>query len=220
MMKRREFVATAAMLAAGTAALSPAGLLAQAPQEGKNFVKLGQAAPTEAAAGKIEVLEFFWYNCPHCSAFEPVLTAWAMKLPKDVVFRRVPIAFRDDYVPQQKLYYALEAMGLLETLHAQVFSAIHGQRQNLVSAESITEWVVKQGVDRTRFVANFNSFSTGAKASRARQLMTAYQIEGVPAVGVAGRFYTDGTMAGGMNGALNVADFLIAQVRARPNTVR
>ena len=219
-MKRREFVATAAMLAAGTAALLPATLLAQAPLEGKNFVKLGQAAPTEAAAGKIEVLEFFWYNCPHCSAFEPVLAAWAMKLPKDVVFRRVPIAFRDDYVPQQKLYYALEAMGLLETLHAQVFSAIHGQRQNLVSAESITEWVVKQGVDRTRFVANFSSFSTGAKASRARQLMTAYQIEGVPAVGVAGRFYTDGSMAGSMNGALNVADFLIALVRAKPNAVQ
>ena len=218
MITRRDFFGGATCLTLGIAALLPVRVLAQvkAPQAGQDFVKLGKLAPIEAPTGKIEVVEFFWYNCPHCSAFEPVLSEWTKRLPKDVLFRRVPIAFRDDYVPQQNLYYALEAMGLLETLHTRVFAAIHGERQNLVNAESITEWVVKQGVDRAKFVTHFSSFSTSTKASRARQLMNAYQIEGVPALGVAGRFYTDGAMGKGMEGALRVTDYLIGQVRAKP----
>jgi len=211
MMKRREFFAGAASLAVATAAQSQA----KAPQAGSDFIKLNQAAPVEAPAGKIEVLEFFWYSCPHCSAFEPALSEWAKRLPKDVVFKRVPIAFRDDYVPQQQLFFTLEVMGLLDTLHARVFAAIHGERQNLNTADSITDWVVKQGVDRARFVSNFSSFSTSTKVNRARQLMTAYEIDGVPAMGVAGRFYTDGSLAKSTDGMLSVADFLIAQVRAK-----
>jgi thiol:disulfide interchange protein DsbA len=216
-MKRREFFAGAASLATSAAMLSPGGVLAQAgtPQAGADFVQLKQPAPVEAPAGKIEVVEFFWYSCPHCHAFDPALSEWVKRLPKDVAFRRVPIAFRDDYVPQQKLYFALESMGLLEKLHSRVFAAIHTERQNLNSADAITEWIVKQGVDRANFLANFNSFSSSTKVSRATQLMNAYAIEGVPAMGVAGRFYTDGGLAKSMEGALRVTDFLIGQVRAK-----
>jgi thiol:disulfide interchange protein DsbA len=214
-IQRRSFCASASALAA--TGLAPQALLAQtkAPQAGVDYVKLGQSAPVDAPAGKIEVLEFFWYNCPHCSAFEPVLADWVSKLPKDVVFKRVPVAFQDSYQTQQRLFYALEAMNLLEKLHAKVFAAIHGERLSLVSEQAITDWVVKQGVDRAAFSGHFNSFSTASKVRRAQQLIAAYQVNGVPAMGVAGRFYTDGELTRKMDRALQVVDFLVAEVRAK-----
>ncbi len=215
-MKRRAFFAGAASLAVGTATLSPAALLAQSktPEAGTDYVKLRQPAPVEASAGKIDVVEFFWYSCPHCSAFEPSLSQWVRRQPKDVAFKQVPIAFQSSYVPQQQLYFALEAMGLIDSFHSKVFVAIHDERQNLVKPEAITQWVAKQGIDQAKFLSHFNSFATSTKASRARQLMTAYAVEGVPAMGVAGRFYTDGSLAGSMERALSVTDFLLAEVRA------
>jgi thiol:disulfide interchange protein DsbA len=91
----------------------------QKPVAGTDYAVLETIAPIEAPAGKIEVVEFFWYNCMHCNAFEPILSEWAKKLPKDVAFRRVPVAFNASFAPQQRLYYALEAMGLLEKVHLQ-----------------------------------------------------------------------------------------------------
>lgn len=213
-MKRRNFcAATTSLVAAGWV---PGSVLAQAraPQAGTDFVKLNKVAPVDAPAGKIEVLEFFWYNCPHCNSFEPLLGAWAQKLPSDVAFKRVPVAFQDTYLPQQRLFYALEAMGLMQQLNSRVFAAIHVERQNLVSDQAITDWMGKQGVDKALFASHFNSFTTVSKARRANQLMTAYQVEGVPALGVAGRFYTDGGLAKSMERALQVTDFLVAEVRA------
>ena len=215
-MQRRDFFGGAGSLAAGAALWSPAWVMAQAraPQAGTDFLKLDKLASVEAPAGKVEVVEFFWYNCPHCNQFEPALEAWVKKLPKDVVFKRAPIAFRDDFVPQQKLFYTLEAMGLMEKLHGRMFAAVHVEKQNLSSTEAITAWVVKQGVDKAKFLEQFNSFPVATKATRARQLQNAYRVEGVPALGVAGRFYTDGSMAKGMDRALQVVDFLISEVRA------
>jgi thiol:disulfide interchange protein DsbA len=214
-MQRRDFSLTLGSLAAGALALNPSSLFAQggAPRAGVDYVQLGKPVPSEAPAGKIEVIEFFWYNCPHCNAFEPSLAAWVKALPKDVAFRRVPIAFRDDFAPQQRLYFALEAMGLLDKMHARVFAAIHDEKQVLTTGEAITNWMVKQGIDKVKFTEQFNSFSATTKASRARQTQDAYQIEGVPALGVAGRFYTDGSMAKSMDRALSVVDFLVAQSR-------
>jgi thiol:disulfide interchange protein DsbA len=214
-MQRRDFSLTLGSLAAGALVLKPSGVFAQAaaPRAGTDYTQLDKPVPTDAPTGKIEVIEFFWYNCPHCNAFEPTLAAWVKTLPKDVVFRRVPTAFRDDFVPQQKLFYALEAMGLVDKLHARVFAAIHVEKQNLGTVDAITNWVVKQGVDKTKFSEQFNSFSVNTKANRARQTQDAYQIEGVPALGVAGRFSTDGAMAKSMERALKVVDYLVAQSR-------
>ncbi len=211
MVSRRDFVGGAASMAV----LSPSTVLAQAkaPQEGIDFKKLNKPVPVDAPAGKVEVLEFFWYNCPHCSVFEPTLAIWAKQLPKDVAFRRVPIAFQDSFVPQQRLYYALEEMGLLEKLHAKIFVAIHGEKKNLSKGDAITDWVVKQGVDKANFLAQFDSFSTATKASRATQLQTAYQVEGVPSMGVAGQFYTDGELAKSLDRVLQVVEYLTAEVR-------
>jgi len=217
-LQRRAFVTRHGSLILSTTLLSPALALAQAkaPLAGTDFMALDRPAPVETPAGKIELLEFFWYSCPHCNAFEPVLSAWVQQLPKDVVFKRVPVNFRDGFEPQQRLFYALEALNLLDTLHTRVFAAIHVEKQNLSQAAAITDWVVKQGVDRARFVEQFNSFSVSAKAKRAKQLQEAYKVDGVPALGIAGRYYTDGALAQSMNRVLQVTDYLIDQIRRQP----
>ena len=237
-MKRRDFslLAGATTAAAGTllcgAALAqtktkvkPEAVKPEAAPEviksepikivaGTDYVQLDPPAPVEAPVGKVEVLEFFWYNCPHCNAFEPLLASWLKTLPKDIAFRRVPIAFREDFVPQQRLYFALEAMGLVEKLHAKVFAAIHVEKLDLSKVAAITDWVVKQGVDKSKFNEQYNSFSVATKASKATQLQNAYKVEGVPALGVAGRFYTDGSVAKGMDRAVKVVESLAAAVRS------
>jgi thiol:disulfide interchange protein DsbA len=214
-MKRRAFTQTAVSAVVAGSTVWSLPVQAQKLEAGTDYQVLDPRAPVEAGAGKIEVVEFFWYNCPHCNAFEPTLEAWASKLPKDVVLRRVPVAFRDDFVPQQRLYYALEAMGLVENLHAKVFAAIHVEKQNLARGDAIIEWVAKQGVDKAKFTEQYNSFSVATKASKGTQLQNAYKVEGVPAMGVAGRFYTDGSLAKGMGRALQVVDSLIAGIRSQ-----
>jgi len=209
---RRTF--TCQSLAALAALQMPAAWAQfQKPVAGTDYAVLETAAPVEAAAGKIEVVEFFWYNCPHCNAFEPILSDWAKKLPKDVAFRRVPVAFNAGFAPQQRLYYSLEAMGLLEKVHPKVFAAIHMEKLNLVKGEAITEWIGKNGVDTEKFLAQYNSFGVVTKAQRATQLQNAFKVEGVPALGVAGRFYTDGTMARSMERALLVVQSLLDDIR-------
>jgi len=209
---RRTF--TCQSLAALAALQMPAAWAQfQKPVAGTDYAVLETAAPVEAAAGKIEVVEFFWYNCPHCNAFEPILSDWAKKLPKDVAFRRVPVAFNAGFAPQQRLYYSLEAMGLLEKVHPKVFAAIHVEKLNLVKGEAITEWIGKNGVDTEKFLAQYNSFGVVTKAQRATQLQNAFKVEGVPALGVAGRFYTDGTMARSMERALLVVQSLLDDIR-------
>ena len=217
-MDRREFSAAVAA-ALGTAALGVSGGAAaqQRWQEGKDYRELDKRAPVETPPGKIEVVEFFWYSCPHCHNFEPKLVEWSKRLPADVVLRRVPVAFRDDFVPQQRLFYALEAMGKLDALHAKVFHAIHVERQPTNREDAILAFVEKNGVDRAQFQSLYNSFSVSTKARRATQLQDAYMVDGVPALGVAGRYYTDGELARNMDRALQVVEHLVAEARkAKP----
>ena len=214
-MNRRDFsLAAASAFTLGQALPPSAHAQAAKPEAGADYLVLDKKVPVEAPAGKIEVVDFFWYNCPHCNAFEPTLDAWIGRLPKDVVVRRVPVGFRDEFVPQQRLFYALEAMDLVDKLHARVFTAIHAEKQNLTRGDGIADWVAKQGVDKTKFMEQFNSFSIATKASRATQIQNGYKVEGVPALGVAGRFYTDGTLAKNMPRALQIVDYLIAETRA------
>jgi len=216
-IKRREFsqVAAGAALASSTLFSSVAQAQATKFSAGKEYHILDGRAPVEAPAGKIEVVEFFWYSCQHCNAFEPTLEKWIKTLPKDVAFRRSHVAFQDSFVPQQRLALTLEAMGLVEKLHAKVFAAIHAEKVNLATGDAIAEWVSRQGVDKAKFLEQYNSFSIQSKATRATQLQNAYRVEGVPALGIAGRFYTDGSMAGNMERALKVTEALIAEVRAK-----
>ena len=220
MIQRREFSLSAASVAAAAtvgAALLPVAAQAQAPafKDGVDYLTLDKAAPTEAAAGKIEVVEFFWYSCPHCNAFEPQLDVWVKKAPKDVAFRRVPVAFRPDFEPQQRLYFVLEAMGKVDELHKKVFYAIHVERQALNTADLVAAWAEKQGIDKAKFVDMYNSFSVSTKVRKSTQLQDIYAVDGVPALGIAGRFYTSSTQAKSMDRALLVADHLIERSRSK-----
>lgn len=214
-MQRRTF--SRSLLASGAAALTtgagllPLGAQAQAPslREGKDFIRLGKPAPVDAPAGQVEVVEFFAYSCIHCYTFEPQFSQWMKKKPAHVVVRRTPVAFSDAFVPMQRLYYTLEAMGLVETLHERAFRAFHVDKVRLQDPAVIVDWVAKQGVDMKKFNELFGSFSITGKARRAVQLQDAYQVEGTPALGVAGRF----SIPGQGPRTLLIADALIAQVR-------
>ena len=214
-MQRREFSITAAASAASAIALGSAatGLHAQGPapafKEGSDYLLLDKLAPTEAGAGKIEVVEFFWYSCPHCNRFEPQLEEWIKKMPKEVVFRRAPVAFRPDFEPQQRLYFVLEAMGKVEALNKKVFAAIHVEKQALNSLPLIAEWVEKNGIDKAKFTEAYNSFPVVTKSLKATKLQDAYKVDGVPALGIAGKYYTSGSLAQTMERALLVTDHLI-----------
>jgi len=216
-MKRREFSLASLGAAASIGGLglsSPA--FAQGPAKfvaGKDYMKLDRAVPTETEAGKVEVIEFFWYSCSHCNAFEPTFAQWVKNAPKDLLVRRMPVAFREDFAPQQRLFFTLEAMGLLDKIHGKVFQAIHGERLPLSTDASILAWVEKQGVDAHKFADTAKSFGVASKLKRAVQLQNDFKIEGVPSLGVAGKYYIDGTLAGSMERALQVTDSLLAQVR-------
>lgn len=220
MIQRREFSLSAASVAAAAtlgAAVLPTAAQAQAKafKDGTDYLTLDKPAPTEAAAGQVEVVEFFWYSCPHCNSFEPQLEAWAKKLPKDVVVRRVPVSFRPDFEPQQRLYYVLEGMGKVDALHKKVFYAIHVEKQALNTAALVTAWAEKQGIDKAKFTEMYNSFSVSTKVRKATQLQDIYKVDGVPALGIAGRYYTSGTLAQSMERALLVTDHLVGQSRSK-----
>jgi thiol:disulfide interchange protein DsbA len=209
-MQRRQFSLAAATAATSMAwGSSAAWAQPAAPKEGKEYLRLSKPAPTEAPAGKVEVVEFFWYSCPHCHAFEPAFAAWKQKAPANVVVRRVPVAFNASFVPQQKLYYALQSMDNFDALHVKVFHAIHVERNKLAKDEDIFNWVAKQGVDLNKFKEAYNSFNVSSQVRKATALQQAYDVEGVPSMGVAGRFYTDGPRAGNMANVLGVVEYLV-----------
>jgi protein dithiol oxidoreductase (disulfide-forming) len=215
-MKRRDF----SLAAIGATAVVGLPLAAQAqgpaakkPVEGTDYLSLDKRVPSDVGTGKIEVIEFFWYSCPHCNAFEPQFAAWMKAAPKDVVVVRVPVRFRDDFEAQQRAYYVFESLGMVEALHGKLFHAIHAERQQLNTAAALAAWADKNGLPEKKFLDTFNSFGVAAKARRATQLQEAFKVQGVPALGVAGRFYTDGSLTQTMDRALQVAEYLIGEVR-------
>ena len=215
-MKRRNFSASLLGASFGSAGFGvPTSAFAQSsPVEGTHYVRLSQPMPAPAH-GKLEVVEFFWYGCPHCNDFEPALEAWTKKLPPDVVFRRAPVAFRPEpHGTHQRLYFSIEAMGLVPTLHRKVFYAIHNERLALDKPADISAFVAKNGVDGAKFLDVFNSFSVQTKARQAQQLSEAYKIDGVPALGVQGRFYTSGSLAGSNDRSIAVVDYLLKLLRS------
>jgi thiol:disulfide interchange protein DsbA len=214
-MKRREFTLASVASAATASALTLQDAFAQGGkfEEGVDYITLDKRVPADVGAGKIEIIEFFWYSCPHCNAFEPRFASWIKSAPKDLVVKRAPVRFREDFEAQQRMYYVLEALNKVEALHAQVFKAIHVDRLNLSTSENLANWAVAHGIDKNKFMETFNSFGVATQAKRAAQLQEAFKVQGVPALGVAGRFYTDGSLAGTMDRALQVVEYLANEVR-------
>jgi thiol:disulfide interchange protein DsbA len=181
--------------------------------EGHDYTRLSTPQPV-ATGKKVEVLEFFWYRCPHCFHLEPGLTTWVKTLPQDAQIRRVPAVFRDDWMPGAKLYYTLEQMNLLGKLHEKVFNAYHVENLNLNDPAVLGGWIAKQGVDRKKFDGIYRSFSVQSKATQGARLATAYGITGVPAFIVDGKYSTSVAMTGGEARLFEVLDQLIAKARA------
>lgn len=209
-MNRRDF---SVQLLAASLGLPLVARAQGGPVEGQHYVKLNQPVPVPAN-GKIDVVEFFWYGCPHCNAFEPFLDAWSKKLPADVNFHRAHVAFSALHETHSKIFYALETMGLVEQMHRKVFAAIHVQHKRLDKDNDIEAFMTENGVDGKKFIDIYKSFAVQTKVRQAKQLSDAYKIDGVPAMGVHGRYWTNVGMGGSQEGALRVVDFLTQKVRS------
>lgn len=211
------FARTLALFAATILSLSvmfqPAFAAPDAAFEGHDYATVKSPQPV-ATGTKIEVLEFFWYRCPHCFQLEPSLHKWMKTLPKDAQIRRVPAVFRDDWMPAAKIYYALEQMGQVDRLSSKVFDAYNIEKINLDDPAVLGPWVAKQGVDRAKFEAIYNSFSTQSKAMQGGRLATTYAITGVPAFIVDGKFMTAQSMTQTEPRLYEVLDQLIVKARA------
>ena len=153
----RIFLAIGFSLLAASAGATPDN-----PQNGKDYLTLDKPQQTDSS-GKVEVLEFFWYNCPHCNVFDPSLTEWVKKQGDKIVFKRVPVIFRDSFVPQQRLYYALEAMGKADEMQPKILRAIHIERKQLDTEQQIVDFIAKQGIDKQKFLDLYHSFGVDAK---------------------------------------------------------
>jgi protein dithiol oxidoreductase (disulfide-forming) len=208
MITRRDFSLTAAAALAGTAAWAQGA----APTEGRDFVRLNTPVAVPGG-GKIDVIEFFSYGCPHCYSFEPMLEQWIKRLPPDVAFRRIPATFNPTFEAYAKLFYGLEAAGPVETLHKRVFAAIHVQRLRLDKEAEVAAFVGSNGGDGAKVLEAMKSFGVATKLRQSKQAFEAYKIDGVPALGIHGRWFTSGSLAGSNDKALAVADQLIQRAR-------
>lgn len=186
-------------------------VLAAEPIEGKQYSRLQMPQPTEAN-GKVEVVEFFWYGCPHCADFEPLLQAWVKKLPADVSFKKVPAIFNANWAAGARIYYTLEAMNLLDKLHVAVFDAMVKKRINLTDEKILLDWMAKQGVDSKKFIDMYKSFAVEGKVRRAAEMTQEYGFGGVPVLVVGGK-YMPTPEAGSFPDMLRVVDGLIAKNR-------
>lgn len=185
-------------------------------KEGSDYATISPPQPANAS-GKIEVTEFFWYGCPHCYAFEPVISQWLKSLPKDVDFRFVPADF-GRWTPGAKLFYALDAIGEERRLHGELFDAIHFEDMDFNDETEVADWLKKSGVHRQKFIDVYNSTTVQTNIRRAQQMTKEFGIRGVPSVAIGGKYLTSNTMAGGFDELLKVMDELIAKLRAEQNS--
>jgi thiol:disulfide interchange protein DsbA len=211
-LQRRHFSAlAAASLGLGVVRTASAQ---DDPVDGLNYKRIQTPVPVDPPAGSVDVVEFFSFACPFCFRFEPTLEAWLKRKPADIRFRRSPVPFELNYVNFQPMYFALEAMGLVDTLQQKVFNAVHLEHQRLDKPEAIAAFMTKNGVDATRFMAMFNSFGVRTRVQQANALMAACDVDNIPTLVVQGRFRTSPALAKGEDKCLAVADYLAAQVHA------
>jgi protein dithiol oxidoreductase (disulfide-forming) len=208
-----RWLATLAWLSLGIASAS-------AQVAGKDFQAITPPQPTQSG-NKVEVIEFFSYACPHCESLQPSLAAWLKRKPADVEFRRVPAVFQDSWLPFARLYYTVEAMGLVDKLHHDVFSAIHKQKIRLQDPKVLAEWVGTKGVDKQKFMDTYNSFTVQSLTQRAPDVTRRYNVPFTPALVVDGRYLTGPSMTSTGSSVdydrfFKVLDQMIATSRKKP----
>jgi thiol:disulfide interchange protein DsbA len=223
MPSRRAFLHRCCAAALGLAAAAPLAAGAAEPRDGSEYLTLPSILPTDSGR-KVEVIEFFAYYCPHCYAFEPRLAAWVKRQGDNIVFKRVHVPRDANVLPQQRLFFTLEAMGLLEQYHDKVFAAMHVERLRLNSDEQVFDWIAKNGIDRAAFIDTYRSFGIQQRLRRADAMMDAYHIDRWPVVAIGGRWLTSPSHANRNSGearteaqqqdvALQVMDYLVAKAR-------
>ena len=177
-------------------------------EEGIEYKKLAQPVNTQTGEN-IEIMEFFWYGCPHCFSFEPTLKKWKKTLPANVKFVRMPAPLNPRWMVHTKTYYTLQTMGEDEKHHEAIFQAMHIQKKRLASKEAVANFLASRGVDKKAFLANFDSFAVEMRARQALQLGQEYKVTGVPMLAVNGKYTISAADAGGYEGMTKVADYLI-----------
>lgn len=188
--------------------------------EGFQYARLETPVePAPSAAGKVEVVELFWYGCGHCYNFEPFLHDWLKRKPEHVEFIRIPAIFNSNqWRLHARAYYTAEVLGIVDTIHTPMFNALHQQKRLLNTEQQLAAFFREFGVEEKKFLDTFKSFAVDVKVNRAERLTQRYGISGVPAMVVAGKFRTDGPMAQSYQGMLNVVDHLVAQERKTATT--
>lgn len=211
MTTRRNFLIASTGLAA--LGLLPQGV--HAANAGSDYALINPAAPT-LDPKRIEVLEFFWYGCPHCFNLEGDLAAWKKTLAKDVYFRRLPASGPAHWVPLAKAYFAAEALGVSDKLHSDMFNAIHLSGMNLNEREVLLKFVEQYGVNRKQFAAAYDSPAVQTKVQQARDLGQKAGVDSVPTLIINGRFRTSPYMVGGAHDKLfTVVNELIGVARKK-----
>jgi thiol:disulfide interchange protein DsbA len=175
---------------------------------GKDYRLITPPQQTDSG-NKVEVLEFFWYGCPHCNSLQRPLEVWLKNKPADVEFRRVPAIFQDSWMPLTKAYYAIEAMGLVEKLHQEVFAAIHQQKLRLNDSKVLFDWIAGKGVDRQKFIDTYNSFAVQGRTKRSVDLTRKYDIPGTPALTVDGKYLTAPSMVLNPDNSINYEQYFL-----------
>lgn len=213
-----------AAIVSGMFLMAAGSTWAAAPVKDKEYTLIEPALlplePTDAK--KVEVIEFFYYGCPHCYSLQPALKAWLKTAPKDIVFRRMPTIFRESWVPLTRTYYALEAIGALEKFHDDVFNTVHQQNANLGDRKLLLDWASKRGIDGNKLAAAYDSFAVQTKTQRSLQLTRAYNITGTPSVVIGGRYMTGPSMTLKADSTVDYQRFgqvlneLIAMARSAP----
>ena len=181
---------------------------------GEGWDPIEPPIPTNVEDGKVEVLEFFWYGCPHCFHLEAAMEDWVSK-QKNIEFHMVPAPLNPKWTVHSHFFYAAEALGVLDKLHNPLFEAIHQERRNLFDKDSLIDFAVAHGVDRKAFTDAWNSFSVFVKVQQARKLTKQFQLSGVPTVGINGKYKTSASLAGSTEKMFAIMDELIA-VESKP----
>jgi thiol:disulfide interchange protein DsbA len=178
---------------------------------GEGWDPIDPPIATSAPEGKVEVVEFFWYGCPHCYTLEPQIKAWLEKKPENVVFKRIPSPLNPNWSVHSQFFYAAESLGVIDKLHKPLFEAMQVKKRRLFDKKSLIDFAVEQGVDRQKFTDAWDSFGVYVKVQQARKLSQRYGIDGVPAIGIDGKYKTSGSLAGTYSKMFEIVDELVSK---------
>ena len=187
---------------------------AQPPALRVNLDYLVIAEQPAESAGKIEVIDFFWYGCPGCNAVQPALEAWIKRKPSDVVLRRIPAIRHDAWVPHARIYYTLEALGEIERLHQDVYRGYHVEQLHMSKPDVMEQWAARHGIPRDRWAAAYGSAETDGKLEQAKEATRRYKVPATPSLVVDGRYLTSGGMAQSAEEMISILERLIVKARA------